>query len=243
MQASSPDPAPPAYTVRVSPRARRVRLVVSARDGLVVVVPRRFPVARIAPIVEERRAWVARALERVREQRETLEAGRALLPDRVDLPGIGESWPVEYRATDASGVRCATRDGVLRVTGAVCDRGAVHAALVRAARSRAAEALPAMLSAVSAEQSLPFAAVRVRAQRTRWGSCSARGHISLNWRLAFLPRSLARHVMVHELVHTLRHDHSRVFHGLLAEREPDAALHARELRAAWRHVPGWAVDG
>lgn len=233
----------PAYTVRVSPRARRVRLTVSARDGLVVVVPRRFPHSRVPGIVDGRRVWIERAMERVREQRESLLAQSGVLPERVDLPGIGESWAVEYVATASAGVRAMQRGDVLRLTGAIDAAAEVHSALRRFGRARSAEALPRLLRSLAGEHALTFAAVRVRTQRTRWGSCSARGNISLNWTLAFLPPELARHVMLHELVHTLRLDHSPRFHALLAERDPDSRRLGAELRHAWRYVPAWATEG
>jgi predicted metal-dependent hydrolase len=233
----------PAYAVRESARARKVRLTVSARDGLVVVVPASFPRRQIPLIVAERRAWIERALERVREHREALAAQRESLPERVELPGVGESWEIVYVPSLAQGVRAVARGDTLRLTGAVSDRGAVDAALRRFGRARAAEVLPRMLAEVSAEQGLPFSAVKVRNQRTRWGSCSARGSINLNWTLAFLPAVLARHVMLHELVHTLRLDHSPRFRSLLLEREPDTVRLARELRTGYRHVPAWASDG
>lgn len=235
-------PLPP-YAVRESVRARNVRLVVTARDGLVVVVPKRFPRRRIPLIVAGKREWIDRALERVREQRERLEAQRGTLPKRVELPGIGETWTVEYRPTLGVSVRAVGRGGVVHLTGAVADVDAAHAALRRFCRARASAALPPMLAALASEQRLTFAEVKVRGQKTRWGSCSARGNINLNWTLSFLPPELVRHVLLHELVHTLRLDHSPHFHALLAEREPDASRLSRELRGAWRHVPAWAHDG
>lgn len=232
----------PPYAVRVSDRARRVRLVVSARDGLVVVVPRRFPQRSVLPIVEERRAWIERALERVREQREVQEASRGL-PERLELPGIGAAFDVAYVATAARGVRATFHGTTLRLSGDIADEDACRAALRRFCRSRALAALPPLLSELSAEQGLRFDSVAVRDAKTRWGSCSSRGRIALSWRLAFLPPQLVRHVMLHELVHTMQLDHSPRFHALLAEREPASARLAAELRSSWRHVPGWSADG
>lgn len=232
----------PAYTVRESARARRVRLTVSARDGLVVVVPLRYPSAGIPGIVAGHRRWIERALARMSERRDAVVEGRAELPGRIEMQGIAESWAVEYAPTAANGVRARETGGAVRMTGAVDDADACRAALQRFCRSRAEAHLPKMLRALSAEEDLPFAAVTVRAQRTRWGSCSARGNVSLNQQLVFLPPRLVRHVMLHELVHTLRLDHSPRFHHLLARREPDASKLARELRQAWRHVPGWALE-
>lgn len=232
----------PPYTVRESPRARGVRLTVSARDGLVVVVPARYPAQRIPAIVAGRRRWIERALLRVNERRAAMLGGREQLPSRIEMPGIAESWAAEYAPTASATVRARAVRGVVRLSGAVADGDACRAALRRFCRARAAEALPSMLKILSAEEGLAFTAVCVRSQRTRWGSCSGRGSISLNHQLAFLPPRLVRHVMLHELVHTMRLDHSARFHALLAERETDAAHLARELHQAWRHVPGWALD-
>jgi predicted metal-dependent hydrolase len=77
-------------------------------------------------------------------------------------------------------------------------------------------------------------AIHVRAQRTRWGSCSARGVISLNWRLLQLPAALLDYVVVHELCHLRVPDHSPRFWAEVARILPDWRERRRALRAAGR---------
>jgi predicted metal-dependent hydrolase len=122
----------------------------------------------------------------------------------------------------------------------VGDDAAARAALRRWLSRAAKTHLVPMLEAISAEERLPFSHATVRAQRSRWGSCSRAGAISLNRSLLFLTPEMARCVMVHELVHTLRHDHSPAFWALLRDRVPDVDRVRRELRQAWRRVPAWA---
>lgn len=235
-------PVLPPYSVRRSARARRVRLVVNARDGLVVVVPQRWR-GDIDSIVAEKAAWAEAALARVADARALHVAGPdALLPDAVELRAFDEGWPVEYRATDASGCRAHLDAGVLAVVGDIDDAGACLGALDRWLDRVARERLLPLLADVSADAGLPYASARVRRVRSRWGSCSARKTISLNRNLVFLPPHLVRTLMLHELVHTLVMDHSARFWGTLATYDPEALENRAQMREAGRFVPPWA-DG
>lgn len=236
-------PALPAYTVRVSTRARHVRLTVTPRDGLVVVVPKRWR-GNVDAIVAEKRAWAEHALERVAEHRARFEGGSdALLPDAVELAAFGETWPVEYRlgASAAPGTARARLDGgVLAVVGDIDDADACLSALDRWLDRLSRERLLPLLAEVADEVGLVYASARVRRQRSRWGSCSARRTISLNRSLVFLPPHLMRAIMLHELAHTRVLDHSPRFWSTLAQYDPRAHEHRRQMRDAWRHVPAWA---
>lgn len=229
------------YTVRRSQRARRVRLVVTPRDGLVVVAPPGFSERRIPQIVEAHAAWIARTLERTSEQRERIErAGTAPLPQRVSMPGIEMEWDVVCVPDGRAGVRGRVRGSELVLSGQIEDRAAVHKALRRAVSRAANERLPLLLGGIEAETGWNATRVTVRWQKTRWGSCSAARAVSLNATLAFLPPRLVRYVLVHELAHTRRMDHSPVFWALVAGQEASWRTLRRELADAWRHVPVWA---
>lgn len=81
---------------------------------------------------------------------------------------------------------------------------------------RAAKAdLPARIERLSQQTGLHYERVTVRAARTKWGSCSGKGRISLSLFLMTLPEHLRDFVILHELCHTVHHDHSPRFHALL----------------------------
>jgi len=90
----------------------------------------------------------------------------------------------------------------------------------RALRCRAKRDLPARLLELAAVHRLSVSRVSVRNQRWRWGSCSRSGHICLNWRLIQMPASVRDYVMIHELMHLKRMDHSPRFWKLVAEACP-----------------------
>ncbi len=126
------------------------------------------------------------------------------------------------------------------VSGPVNDEERCKAALRRWLARRARDTLEPWLTALAVDTGLTFKRVTIRSQRTRWGSCSPHGVISLNRKLLFLPRELVRYVLIHELCHTRELNHSARFWSCLRQLEPDTdALHGR-MRDAWKSVPGWA---
>lgn len=231
----------PGYRVRMSSRARQVRLTMSLRDGLVVVVPRRFDVRRIPDLLQTRRAWLERAAGRIEEELKARESEAPVtLPGRITLPGIGQEWTLDYRATDSPRVMATERAGNRLVL--FGDTGKVEsctAALGRWLNRKAHERLEPWLVELAAERGFTLNRVVVKSQRTRWASCSRHGTISLNVRLLFLPEDLARHVLIHELCHTVYMDHSREFRALLDRHDPDCKENGRKLRDAWRRLPAW----
>jgi predicted metal-dependent hydrolase len=98
----------------------------------------------------------------------------------------------------------------------------------RELRNRAKRELPARLLELAAEHGLAVARVSIRDQRWRWGSCSRKGRICLNWRLVQMPDSVRDYVMIHELMHLKRMDHSPTFWKLVSRAYPGF-----ELARAW----------
>ena len=101
-----------------------------------------------------------------------------------------------------------------------------------ALRTRAKEVLPERIARLSAATGLRYEKLSIRASRTKWGSCSGQNHISLSLFLMTLPEHLRDFVILHELCHTVHHNHSPRFHALLDRLTGgrEKALN-RELRA------------
>ena len=100
-----------------------------------------------------------------------------------------------------------------------------------AVRERAARELPPRLMALATRHALTVSRVSIRNQRSRWGSCGRDGHICLNWRLIVMPSWVSDYVLVHELMHLQRMDHSPAYWRLVAEACPDYREARQWLRA------------
>lgn len=237
----------PDYTVRVSDRARRLRLTVTAAEGLVLVVPSAWH-GNPDAVVASKRAWAERSLARIAPERALYLAGpEALLPSDIELRARGERLQVEYaalntpgRAGSAKAIRC---DDAVCVTGDIDDAAACLGALRRWLAREAASYLPTRCDQLVREMGIAAPAkIRVTGAKTRWGSCSATGTIMLSRSLMFLLPELVDTVIHHELAHLEVLDHSPRFWALLATRDPQAMAHRRELKEAGGMLPAWLHD-
>src|SRR5690606_29810947 len=170
------------YTLRVSPRARVVRLCVSPHRGLEIVVPRGFNRKHLPEVLSEKSAWIERALERVRPHREELLAAAVWeLPERIEFRAVDLQWEVRARATAAKRLSINYhRPGLLELQGPVEDEALCRHVLGRFLVVQAEQHLPQLLATLSRTTGLSYRRVSIRRQRSRWGSCSAQGAISLN---------------------------------------------------------------
>ena len=214
------------YTIRRSRRAKHARIVVSA-DGVEVVVPERFPISRVEPFVAEKRPWIDRTVRRYRRSAEARPPAR--LHHGGDLPYLGERLALRVR-TQPGRVRAhvARRDGELRVA-----LGAAHelrTELEAWFRRRARAEVEPRLDTATARAGVRYTSLQIRAQRTRWASCSSSGAMSFNWRLLLAPPEILDYVVEHEVAHLSVPDHSERFWSLLEGRRPDYRSHERWLR-------------
>lgn len=101
---------------------------------------------------------------------------------------------------------------------------------LRDARARAERILSPRLLELADRFGLAVRKISIRNQRCRWGSCSRQGHICLNWRLVDMPAWVRDYVLIHELMHLRRMDHSPAFWKLVAVACPDYQQARRWLR-------------
>lgn len=229
------------YRLRVSARARIVRLCVSLDRGLEVVVPRGFDRRQVPQVLTRKAPWIRRALERIDQQRRLLALDEWRMPERIEFPATGAEWKVHAEWRPGARVYARVQgDGVLAFRGPIDREPAVRALLGRFLMVQAREHLARLLEGASLATGLDYTRVSVRRQRTRWGSCSAHGAISLNAALLFLPAHLTYYVLVHELCHTVHLNHSQRFWRLVERHCAEYRSAERELRTAWMFVPHWA---
>jgi len=141
----------------------------------------------------------------------------------------------------AGRIRVTPAAGRLRVR-AFDERQACQG-LQRWLQQHARELLAPRLEVVAQQAGLSFNRVTVRAQKSRWGSCSAQKNINLNRASLFVSPAALRYLMIHELCHTVHLNHSPRYWRLVERLMPDYRDHEAELRHAMRVIPRWALPG
>ena len=231
----APQDASPGWHVRISRRARRMSMRVFPGGRVEVVVPPGIGIPVIERFVARHRDWAER---RSREYSLLAPHAAARRPEVVELALPDRRWRVEY----ATALRSSVHDdgaGVLLVRTAVDGDRHVGAALLRWLGNIAAVELGQRLDALADELGIGYARMHLRRQRTRWGSCSAAGTISLNVCLMFQRPAVVRYLLIHELCHRRHMNHSERYWQLVESFEPGWRALDAELLKGWRHVPAW----
>lgn len=230
------------YRWRRSLRAKHLGLRLSPQGGLLVTVPRGVTLERVEAVLQAKSGWIDRHLARFAALPPPAPSV-APLPTVIVLPALDECWEVIYTPGAASGVTIRTLANTIALRGAVADAELCRQALRRWLAERAELALLPWLYRLATESGFRYRRAQVRGQRSRWGSCSARGTISLNWQLLFLLPEQVDYVLLHELCHTVELNHSARFWQLLQQHQPDAAALRANMRQAGQALPGWLHAG
>jgi predicted metal-dependent hydrolase len=221
-------------TVRVSRRARRLSLRVYRSGRVEVVAPQGASPRVIERFVAAHREWMR---QRQEQALRALPALAPFPPAAIEFTFDGTRWPVHYAVRDGRARLAEHADGLQLSSRGVS--GALRPLLRRWLLHAAARTLTPALHSLAAEIGAKPRGVTVRCQRTRWGSCSARGAISLNACLVFQPPDVVRYLMIHELTHLQHMDHSARFWAAVERLEPGWRALDRRLLDGWRSVPGW----
>lgn len=225
------------FTLYRVPRRRHVHVLVNENGDLVVRAPWRCSLTDARLAISEHGDWV---LAQIECQRSHLRLRPRLVPG-CRLPLLNVSLELRFhnslqhelfsRSPEAGGGRVYRKGRYLWVVlRALQDVQRVPGLLEAWYRRQAGEILPRRMQPLARQLGVQYRRISIRAQRTRWGSCSATGAISLNWRLMLLSESLCDYVLVHELSHLREMNHSPRFWSLVGGVIPDFQSRRRQLR-------------
>jgi len=224
------------WGIRESRRARRLTVRVFHSGRVEVVVPTRTSRLAVERFIQRHRPWIERKRA---EARRNAPAPEPFPPPVIELGGVGQSWRLHVASGKGRPRIAVIAQGLLRLTGDAGNTRGVQLALRTWLLKHAAGVFAPHLETCAREMNVSFRRIAVRRQRTRWGSCSIRGTISLNCCLLFQRPEVLRYLLIHELAHVKHMNHSARFWSLVGAHCPDCRRLDRELLDGWRRVPSW----
>jgi predicted metal-dependent hydrolase len=208
------------YEVQRSEDATEPRIDVDIY-GVRVVLPAD---AEVDPgdLLRDNAEWVLAKTAKYEQYR--AEAPRRSFEPGEAFPYLGEDHEIVVERRSAS----AVTDESFRLAAHHVDQTSVRRALETLYRRLARAQFEERADHFASEMGVAYEGIELRNQRTRWGSCSTTGTLSLNWRLVMAPEDIVDYVVVHELAHLVEANHSRQFWQLVETQLPDY-----QRRADW----------
>jgi predicted metal-dependent hydrolase len=200
-------------------RARRVRATLNGTK-VAVRYPARITKRRLASSIYALSGWIM-AAQAESERRSEVRRDVVFLDGR------------EYAIRVLEGrARVVTDAEFVTVTAGT---GKANDVLHRWLRKRAGDTLPLLVDRWAPVMKVSPSRIRIAAQTRRWGSCSSKGTISLNWKLTMAPPEVQEYLVIHELAHMREMNHSAKYWAVVAEFCPDYKVHERWLKEhGWR---------
>ncbi|OGJ38873.1 MAG: hypothetical protein A2383_02640 [Candidatus Pacebacteria bacterium RIFOXYB1_FULL_39_46] len=204
------------YQLRTHPKAKRLTLRLAKNGQVVVTVPRFTPRFLVKKFVTEHQDWIA---TRQAHQQES----RAKFISATNLMLFGKQYKLETKSSqDASTVKIRSKTVFIFLHEQ--SRKSAETVLNKFLKDTASHYLVPKIHQLAKKMKMSFKKITLRAQTTRWGSCSSRGSLNFNWRLVHFPPAVIDYVIVHELAHLQHMDHSKAFWQFVEQFAPDYRL-------------------
>lgn len=207
------------YTLKISQRAKNLRLNIDIENGLMVTVPEKYDPGSLDQVLIEKQGWILNKLAYFAKVQTDLSAA-GIKPGK-NILYRGREYQVEVQAKKTAACTVEIEDGKMLV---MLDEGSGKDSAVvleRWLKSMARLLINQRIRVVNNTLNLRFNRVAIRGQKTRWGSCSRLGNLNFNWRLVMAPLPVMDYVVAHELLHLVEPNHSKKFWDLVENACPD----------------------
>lgn len=206
------------YRLRVSKKARYMRLQVSTEKGLELIIPYGVSLREAEQFLVSKSDWVMKHLAKISERQESYHfLGSKLVVDH------------KYDALIRKH-RLELKDSTLKILSPADDVVPLKTIYSAWLKLKAENYIPHRTREIAQSYGFIVNRISIRGQKTRWGSCSRGNNLSFNFRLMAYNRDIIDYVIVHELCHTKEMNHSRRFWDLVEKIIPDYKVLRKELK-------------
>ncbi len=205
-------------------KRKTIALIVKPDGSLLVRAPLRASNRSIQEFVSRNAQWIEKTRAKIKAV--------APPPPKQYAPGeefeyLGKLYPLEIVQGQTKSL--LLEDGTFKLAASAQKNAAII--FERWYREQARQILKERVEFHARQNDFQYSRVGITSARTRWGSCSAKGALNFSWRLVQAPMEAVDYVVIHELVHTVIHNHSRKFWTRLEQVLPDYREHRKWLKS------------
>jgi predicted metal-dependent hydrolase len=203
-------------------KRKTLALIVKPDASLVVRAPLRTPEISIWEFVEQHAGWIEKKQAEALAAR--LPAPKQYVPGEM-FPYLGTTYPLEI-------TKGQKKPLILEASFKLAESAQSQAALAfeHWYRGQAKQILSERVNLFADQYGFQYQKIGITSARTRWGSCSVNGSLNFSWRLILAPIAAVDYVVIHELVHTVHHNHSKRFWQRVEKIMPDYKERKKWLR-------------
>lgn len=198
---------------------RRKSADIRVEDGAVsVIVPTNTSAEKIDQLLAAKRRWIK---EKITLHQEMTPASSKRYVSGEALSYLGRNYRLKVETGNFAPVKLLSGRLVVTVPNGTEQPHMVRNALVRWYKRQAEQKLTEKVERFAPMVGVEPAGVGIRTFKSRWGSCTARGKLDFNWQIMMAPNRMVDYVVIHELCHLIRHDHSPAFWKEMSRSMPD----------------------
>lgn len=213
------------YSIRRSQRATKVRIIVSL-NKVEVVAPLKVPEKSINQFVESKKQWIISALKKIAERpvkHNLLQP--AIYTEGVDISYQGQAYKLTIKSSKLKRIKVEFDNRFIahvpEFHNANDCSDIIKNALANWMKKQSLQHVEHWVKLHAAKKNLYPRSIRIKSQKSRWGSCGIHNDIQINWLLIMAPPDVLEYVVVHELCHIQERNHSQKFWTLVAYHLPD----------------------
>lgn len=191
-----------------------------------VVAPVNVSEHKIELFVRAKQQWIIDALARIQFKSEQHKSLAPVVYEQgAEIPYQGTTFKLSIKATKLKRIKIEfVREFIVHVPEILLDKdqsGAIKDALSRWMKKESMTKVENLVKQHAKKKQLFPQSIKIKTQKSRWGSCGINNDININWLLLIAPPEVLEYVVVHELCHIQIRNHSAKFWALVAEHLPD----------------------
>jgi predicted metal-dependent hydrolase len=199
---------------------RTLSLQIKPDATIIVKAPIFLPQHEIEKFIEQKTSWIEKHLQKISKRGIRAVATKHSFETGDKFLYLGTEYPLSFSDEYKQKLQF---NGAFIIPQEIAKKGkkAIKNLVITWYKNKARDLFNQRLMIYSSNHDLSFEEMRLTSAKTRWGSCTSQNNIRLNWKLIMAPIEILDYVVVHELSHTIHHNHSKAFWNLVESIIPD----------------------